>query len=63
MRKTILALSVVALLASCTNSSTETKSTCDTCVVKTDSTKISTDSTKISTDSTAKKDTVKVKVD
>lgn len=56
MKKTILALSVVALLASCTNSSTETKSTCDTCVVKTDS-------TKISTDSTAKKDTVKVKVD
>ncbi len=56
MKKAILVMSVMALLASCTQSSTEKKSTCDTCVVKTDS-------TQTTTDTTAKKDTVAPKVD
>lgn len=55
MKKTILALSVVALLASCTHSTTEEKPTCD-------STKVCTDSTKVTTDTIAKKDSVVVKI-
>jgi len=38
MKKVILALAVVTVLVSCGGSATGTESTCDTCVVKTDST-------------------------
>jgi ABC-type enterochelin transport system substrate-binding protein len=39
MKKVILALAVVAVLASCGGDSTETQTTCDTCAVVVDSTK------------------------
>ena len=58
MKKVILALAVVTVLASCGGSTETTPSTCDTCVVKSDSTVVSADSTK-TVDSTKVVDSVK----
>ena len=57
MKKVILALAVVTVLASCGGSTTGTESTCDTCVVKTDSTVV-VDTTK-TVDTTKVVDTTK----
>jgi len=47
MKKVFLALTVATVLASCGGSTTGTESTCDTCVVKTDSTVVVIDTTKV----------------
>jgi ABC-type glycerol-3-phosphate transport system substrate-binding protein len=58
MKKVILALAVVTVLASCGGSTTGTESTCDTCVVKTDSTVV-VDTTKTTVDTTKVVDSTK----
>lgn len=58
MKKLILALTVVTVLASCGGNSSTTETTCDTCTVKVDSIKAVVDTTK-TVDTTKVVDTTK----